>query len=319
MNRKSIASIGLVALLVTCSLPAFAWEKGTHAFIAEQLRKSGTWQTLEGSYGAVAPDMFIYWFSEPYSLYRDFLYDQTHFNVSAIWNAVRDDREKPAAIGFLSHNNVWGADATAHTRARTTGLNEGYAITKGAMLHAMLMQDPDYAALMGNAEDVSLAICHELVEAAGDMVLMQYDPSVGKSLAELARARHSSVGDLMARAYARPLASFSKNTTSPLTVSQSAELIRAAEAQLRDETTFYASLLGGGVDSMMAYNIERYKVLAGAFLASYGLPVPDEATLTALVTGALQGAVAVVRPDYVAEVLATVGYVRAGLREHRIR
>jgi hypothetical protein len=308
MKRNCIGLVLVAALIVGISAPALAWEKGTHAFIAEQLKKGGSWQTAEGSYGAMAPDMFIYWYVDPYSTYRDFLYEQTHFNAWKVWAEVERGSEKPAAIGFLSHNNVWGADSTAHVRARTTGLTEGYVITKAAILHAMLMQDPGYAALMTGYEDVSLGICHELVEAAGDMILM-----------DLTSQPRSNVQNLMVRAYARDLASFSKGTPYPLTKAEAAQVIREAERQFRDDTSAYAALLNGDVETMRAFNVERYKVLAGVFLAAYGIPVPDEGTLTALVTAALDGASAIAEPDYMTEVLATVDYVRVQLRQHKIR
>jgi len=55
-----------------------------------------------------------------------------------VWDSSRCGLQRSLAYGFLSHNDVWGADYTAHHKACTTGLNEGYVITKARWLEKSL-------------------------------------------------------------------------------------------------------------------------------------------------------------------------------------
>jgi len=51
-------------------------------------------------YGAMAPDAFNYMFTQPYILYRDFLYDQTHHYFLKIQQAVKYGYENPVPMGL---------------------------------------------------------------------------------------------------------------------------------------------------------------------------------------------------------------------------
>lgn len=310
MTKKiGIVLVGLMVLGTWFAPSGFSWEKGTHAFIADMLSKGGLLKGAEAMYASMAPDAFNYMFTNPGLTYREFLYGKTHFEAEKVPAAVRYGYERTAAFGFLSHNNAWGADRTAHTASLTLDPTEGYVITKARMLHGFLMNDPGYAALLGGVPEVALEICHSIIEAAGDIILKHYDPTVGGKLTEMAVKPRTNVQNLMVRAYAEDLAGFSQTTLFPLTSSQAKQLIIEAETEFRTAAIGYGFLLSGDDETLTANIIEQFKGLAGAFLAAYGLPVPDDATLTVLIQAGLGVSLQLCQGDYMAEVLATVDYV----------
>ncbi len=234
-------------LWMSVSATSFAWDKGTHAYIADLLRKKAGAQNIEEMYGAMAPDAFNTLFTAPGIAYQGWLYEQTHFEFMKVWNAARTGSEKSAAAGFLSHNNVWGADVTAHTGSLTLDPSEGYIITKAKILHSILMGDESYAALFGSeeAQAVAIEICHNLVEAAGDVILKGYDPELGGKLVALVSRPNANVQKLMIDAYAAELSLFSASTPYPLSSDEAAGLIAQAENEFRMGAIGYGYLLRG--------------------------------------------------------------------------
>lgn len=309
MRKVGIGFLGLLVLGAGFAPAALGWERGTHAFIADQLKRCGGLGGVEAMYGATAPDAFNYLFTNPGLAYRDFLYAKTHFEAGKVLDAVRNGYERAAARGFLSHNNEWGADRTAHTKSLTLNPEEGYIITKAKMLNAMMMADPGYAALVAGAPDVALEICHNLVEAAGDIILKHFDPTVGRKLTAMAARPRTNVQNLMARAYARDLSAFSRTTAFPIGLAQAKQFIAGVETEFRTAAIAYGYLLSGDDEALIANIIDQYKGLASAFLTAYGLSVPDDATLTALISAGLGASFQLCQGDYMTEVLATVDYL----------
>jgi hypothetical protein len=318
MKKAIIGFLGLMVLAVAAAPTAFGWERGTHAFIAELVRRGGGPSTVEAMYASTLPDAFNYLFSEPGSLYREFLYDQTHFHFLQVWKAAKNGDSKNAARGFVSHNNEWGADRTAHVRSLTLEPNEGYVVTKAKMLNELLKsQSPEYAALVESVPDMAIEICHDIVEAAGDLILKHFDSSVGRRLVDLARLPHPDGVNLMVKAYADDLADFSRTTAAPLDKKKAERFIKDVEAEFRSGVIAYGYLLQGDDAGLKANIIEMYKSMAAAFLTSYGIIPPDDAVLAALISGALDGALYLCQSDYMTEVLATADMVKSEIR-HRL-
>jgi hypothetical protein len=314
--------IGAV-IWMSFSATALAWEKGTHAYIADLLRKKAGAQNLEEVYGAMAPDAFNYLFAAPGAAYRDWLYQQTHFEFMKVQNAAKTGSEKSAAAGFLSHNNVWGADTTAHTSSLTFVQGEGYIITKAKMLNSILMQDPGYAALFG-ADDpmvqaAAIEICHNLVEAAGDVIMKHYDPDLGRKLMDIVGRPRPNVQALMIKAYANDLSLFSATTPFPLSAKEASGFIAQVETEFRQGAVGYGYLLLGDDATLIANIVDQFRSLAGAFLAAYGLPVPPDEMLNALINGGLGAAMQICAGDYMTEVNATVDFGAAQLKIHKIK
>lgn len=311
---------GTVTLLSFCLLLAFTsstvsgWERGTHAFIAHHLKKANGPYDLEEMYGAMAPDAFNYLFSPPGILYRGYLYDQTHHYFLKVQSAVKYGYEKASSYGFISHNDTWGADSTAHHASLTLDPNEGYVITKAKMLDEYLKSvSTDYSNLLKDYPDVALEICHNIIEAAGDIVLVRYDRSLGAKIMQIALRPKPNMQNLMVRAYAQGLTDFSQSTAAPLTYAEAEQLIRNEENNFRTSCIAYGYLLQQDEATILDNVISEFKNLASVYLTAYGLPVPDDITLTALLQGSFQAAIVLIENDYLSEIMATINMVKKGM------
>lgn len=310
-----------ICLLATLSIgmavlagAAMAWERGTHAFIADKLKKAGGPYNIDEMYGSMAPDVFNYLFTMPNVAFRDYLYDQTHHQFLKVKTAVKWGYEKSSAYGFLSHNNVWGADSTAHIASRTLLLNEGYVITKAKMLNNWLIANvPQYAALVSGAPAVGVDICHNVIEAAGDIVLARNDASVGAKLMEIALRPKPHMQNLMVRAYAQGLSDVSGSRGYFITLAQAEQLIRSEETKFRISCIGYGYLLQQDESVILANVIAEFKQLAVLYLALNGLPVPDEGTLNALLNVSFQVADSLIKDDYMREIQATIAMVNRNM------
>lgn len=307
-----ILAVGIVmTILVGQSL---AWERGTHAFIADYLKKAEGPYNIDEMYGAMAPDVFNYMFSLPNVLFRDYLYDQTHHNFMILRDAVKRGYEKSSAYGFLSHNNIWGADSTAHIASRTLVPGEGYVITKAAMLNGWLMVNvPPYAALLGSYQPIALEICHNIIEAVGDIVLARYDPSVGAKLMEIASRPKPNMQNLMVRAYAQGLSDVSASLGFYLTPAEAEQLIRNEELNFRNSCIAYGFLLQQDESIIMANVIQQFKQLAQVYLVLYGIPVPSDPELDFLLQVSFTTAISLIEGDYMDEIMATIAMVKRNM------
>lgn len=314
MKRTVSVLVSLGLLLAIISVSAAAWERGTHAFIADKLKKANGPYNIEEMYGAMAPDAFNYLFTAPYIFYRDYLYDQTHHYFLKVQHAVKYGYEKASSYGFISHNNLWGADSTAHQASLTLLPDEGYVITKAKMLDEYLKGvSTDYYNLFKDYPAVALEVCHNIIEAAGDIVLVRYDHSLGAKIMQIAARPKTNMQNLMARAYAQGLSDFSQTTTAPLTPAEAEQFIRATENDFRTSCISYGWLLQQDEATILENVMAQFKQLAAAYFTALGLPVPDDALLTALLQGAFQAAMGLIENDYMPEIMATIEMLKKGM------
>jgi hypothetical protein len=315
MKSSAIVLVSICLLLAFMSGTVSGWERGTHAFIAHHLKKANGPYDIEEMYGAMAPDAFNYMFTLPGLLYRDFLYDQTHHYFLKIQHAVKYGYEKASSYGFISHNDTWGADSTAHHASLTLDPNEGYVITKAKMLDDYLKSvSPDYYNLLKDYPAIALEICHNIIEAAGDIVLVRYDRTLGSKIIQIAARPKTNMQNLMVRAYAKDLYDFSQTTPVPLDSLAAAEqLIRTEENNFRASCIAYGWLLQQDEATILENVIAEFKNLAALYLTAVGLPVPDEATLTALLQGAFQAAIGLIENDYLPEIMATINMLKKSM------
>ncbi|RPJ01054.1 MAG: hypothetical protein EHM31_06725 [Candidatus Aminicenantes bacterium] len=290
-----------------------AWERGTHAYIADALKKAGGPYNIDEMYGSMAPDVFNYMFSPPYVLFRNYLYDQTHHQFSLVRDAVKWGYEKSSAYGFLSHNNTWGADSTAHRASLTLLPGEGYIITKATMLNAMLLADPMYAALVAGNPDVGIEICHNVIEAVGDIVLARHDRTVGAKLIEIALRPQPHMQNLMVRAYASGLAMNSDSLGFHLSLADAESLIRNQELGFRTMCIGYGYLLQGEEAALVANVKAQFLELAKVFLALNGLDVPPDNVIMGLLDASFLVAEQLIQFDYMNEVEATIAMVKRNM------
>jgi hypothetical protein len=314
--KKHLAGTILVALaLAVLAPPAIGWEKGTHLYIADLLKKHGFMNpgNQDEMYGAMAPDIFNYVFDLPPGI-NAYLYDQTHHNFMALWKSVRWGYEKELALGFVSHNDSWGADFTAHHQGRTFGLTEGYIIAKAQLLSGAIDWSTLEAVLGGALPDqVKLDLCHNIVEAAGDVILKRYYPGLGLKLIAAGSRLGDRFRNLLLKAYLPGL--------SPLVGGDAAArtIILGSEAAFRQQqVVMYGLLMRQDETTILQGLAVQFNMLVGGYLASLGINLPDGTDLTPIILYALNGAILLCENDYMTEVNATVQFVERQLKAHKV-
>ena len=317
--KRMIAVVIAVALgMAVFVTPALSWEKGTHLYFADKLKRQGGGNPMnfDEMYGAMAPDIFNYAFELPTDLYA-YLHDQTHNYYYNVWKAVKWGYEKPLAFGFVSHNDKWGADSTAHHNSRTLDPGEGYIITKAGMLSLALA--PYWAAietaLGGTLDDaIKIELCHNIVEAAGDVVLKRSYPQLGKNLVAAGSRSDKRFKNLFLKAYLPGLAALMGDEDAARTL-----LLNGESAFRTGQVVLYGMLLQQDETTVLDGITAQFNALVGAYLGSKGIPEPGSGwpDLTPVIQAALGGAIALIENDYMLEVDATLNYLRAEMKRRK--
>lgn len=205
----------LAVLLVGVSTLAFGWGNATHVFLAHRLGAKVGPVNLQEMYGALTPDVFNFMFDEK----GQTLAYLCHFQPDLLYAVASTPEKKAIAFGFMSHNNVYGADLTAHGTEEPNplwpGHKLGWVIKYGnleaanliAPLKEILMQAKPTGLPADVAEMYAMGLApqmgHDLVETAVDILIKRrQDPLIGLRMAIAARARTPETGDLLADAYA---------------------------------------------------------------------------------------------------------------------
>ena len=133
MERKIRMILGVICcLFLSMPTAALPWNQATHAYIADRLGSTAGHDNLLEMWGSTAPDFFNYIFDP--ELCPGWVADQTHGMYADtflnVWNAAAADADNALAYGFVTHNEPWGADHTAHDACRTCSQNDGYIIVK---------------------------------------------------------------------------------------------------------------------------------------------------------------------------------------------
>lgn len=317
MKRLTICAAIVTVISLSWWSPAFPWASLTHVYIGQELDKQSGPLNLDEVYGITAPDAFNYLFTPPFSEYRDYLYEQTHFEFMKLWDGVKHGYEKPIAHGFIAHNNEWGADRTAHVKSLTLLPYEGYVITKAKALHEVLMQVPEYAAL-GLPESVSIEVCHDIVEAAGDVVINRAIPGLGEKLVKSTLRPSEIFQKLLVEAYAPGLVDFSAGTSLLLDYETAAQVILLSEAGFRSYMATYGWVFQQDEQIIMQGIIADFESMARAYLEALGSPLPSEVDIKPLIEFGLSQAIGLCEYDYLEEVQATIQYVDRQMKMHKI-
>ena len=201
----------LFALVLLLSLGislGFGWGNATHVYFSNCLGvKFGPLNQNE-IYGSVLPDLFNL---EPSAAG---LADAFHFNTDLMMDlylAAPSREAKAAVYGFITHNNVWGADFTAHDNGITVG-NKGWVIYYADKLAPrmklyLVSLFTNIGVPAGDAEGIAgllaPAMAHDLVETAVDVLVKRsMDPLIGERLYRAAKVRSADVPEVFASALA---------------------------------------------------------------------------------------------------------------------
>ena len=180
-ERKSWTILAaLVLILGLGASPAWAWGSATHTYIDDRLNRQGHGQKTRGRCRGT-PQVYNYLFAP----YQPYLYGQTHDDFLKVWEAAgpgRSSVKRAFAYGFVSHNDLWGADVTAHHNGLTFGQGQGYVIAKAQALQLSLS-----AALASLGivlpDAVALDLSHNFVEYGVDVLVKSLDGRVGAKMA----------------------------------------------------------------------------------------------------------------------------------------
>lgn len=316
LTRKPLITVGLICcLFVMIPAAAFPWNQATHAYIADRLGARAGHDNLNEMWGSVAPDFINYVFDP--ALCPTWISDQTHGTYSEtfmkVWNAAGNKFETSLAYGFLSHNQQWGADFTAHISCRTCGRDDGYVIMKARQLLDAPM-DPanpertfgDVFASLEMSSDMALLVAHVITEYAVDIRLgSEVDPLLGRKLATAARNETKRFQPLFVQAFAADYAAYCFGGD----YSAAASELTAVEKGHRKDMIY----LGQAISRPEPVAVQLLAEQLVAVLSELGFhAVPVE-----LITTAISSSMALCA-DYKAELDATVEFVGQNLKEHGI-
>ena len=257
----------------------------------------------------MGPDLFNYVFDSP-SLPD--LYAQTHDQSMKVWSSAKLKQEKALAYGFVSHNDLWGADSTAHRSGRTFGTEEGYVISKASQLKSILETIPEYAALQ-LPDLISLEVSHNFVETGLDILIKRLDPQIGGRLSSAATRRSPVLPALLVRAYARDLSLLPEMNHGKAT-----RLIQFAEKEFRKSMILYGQALTLDDATAIQLIAEQTADISMGFLSAYGIPLPKGLDLIPLITFAIEQSITLCADDFAEEIATTIDFVDQNLQAHGI-
>ncbi|OPY77224.1 MAG: hypothetical protein A4E65_02822 [Syntrophorhabdus sp. PtaU1.Bin153] len=313
MGIIRVCSVVMTILVLSALMPgrSHSWNAATHAYIEERLCKAQG-QLDDGVlnnriYGANAVDIFNDNFTSPYVQFAAYLHDTATDNFMKAWDEAGTGAELAFAYGFVSHNNTWGMDSTAHVSGITYGRGEGYVIAKAQVLTAMLK--PLLEEQLGPLpDDVVVDICHYLVEYGVDFLVRTIDPSVGNKLMTAAQFRSEEVPALLANAYTVDF-----SVIAGLSLDDTEALIETTEG------TFRVWMMGYGWALTQPNALDLVAEGLAEVGAEYlGLPPGSGEALVPTVKQGILTAMALCAPDIDRELRASTGWVNGKLSSHGI-
>jgi hypothetical protein len=310
MKKKYIILWATFFALVFLPSIAFPWGSATHTYIDDNLGKKWGLKNMDEIYGGMSPDIFNFMFDKP--VYMSYLYYQTHNKFVKLWKESRHGNEKTLAYGFVSHNDVWGADSTAHHSGITYGQDEGYIIAKAVILKGILESVPEYQALE-LPDSVALVVSHNLVESGVDILMKRIDPMIGQKMISSALLRSPEFPLLLVNAYAKDFSKYAK-----ITYLDAVKIIISAEREFRKTTILYGQALTQDEAIAIQLISEQMAELSEAFLAAYGIILPSGTYLTPLIKFAIERSMDICANDFSDEIEATIDYVDQQLNSYGI-
>jgi hypothetical protein len=155
-NLLKLGAILVFGILVLGPFTTHAFNSGTHLYIAEQVLQKCT-QKIDLYYGSIAPDLSLY-VAEPQNWPTSF--EDTHYKYIDLRPYALGSKQKAFALGWLTHNEEWGADYYAHIKC-PIGNGEGYVIEK--------------AKILSSQTNLKLEFAHYVIEVTIDLLLKNND------------------------------------------------------------------------------------------------------------------------------------------------
>jgi hypothetical protein len=337
MKTRRLLFAGMMIVFLGMQM-AFSWGNATHVYFAKELGAKYGVPNLNEMYGSLMPDCFNFMLDAPGLT----LTNMCHNNAMNVWLMAKTPAQKSLALGFMTHNQTWGADYTAHVRSFTfpkfidpmTTEPGGYAIEKGYELLDQIVPeltkilvaagvpetdaDGSHVALM-LATGIAPALGHDLSETAVDILLRRnIDREIGARMVLAAQTRPANAGALLAAAYAKDLA-----VACTMSESDATKLIIGAEQEYRKYIIQYGTAFTRPERQTIAMLSEATVPVAEMFIdAALGQNgfAGAQVTVTAdQVTKFILSALDVVKKDYACELDRTLSFIEKGMRENGIR
>jgi len=309
--NKIFISLGMICLaLIFITSEAFPWGYATHAYIDDHIGKKCGSKNMYEIYGGMSPDIFNYMFDYPE--YLGYLYYQTHNEFIQVWEKAKTKREKAFGYGFVSHNDVWGADYTAHHSGITYGQTQGFVIEKAYILKQILEQIPEYQAL-DLPDSLALEVSHNFIENGIDILIKRLDPNIGKKIALSALYRNHKIPLFLVRTYAEDFSAYAG-----ISYPEAAYLITTAEKEFRESMILYGQALMQDEETAVELISEQTADIAESFLGVYGITLPEGIDLMPIIIFAIQQSIEICSGDYADEIEATVYHVDQQLGAHGV-
>lgn len=313
--KKGFAVVWLMAVLMVIgfSSQAFGWAAATHVYVTERVSandcstEQGCSRLMDELYGANGPDMFNYSFD--IAQYLDYLSYALHNESMTLWQNA-GPADKPGAFGFLSHNDVWAADFTAHHGGVQFGKKDGYVIKKAQVLNSLMK--PTYDEL-GIPDDLALFVSHLLLENGLDVLTKRLDPTVGQKLMNSAMKRSASYPLLLSNTYAAGFSSYSG-----LDYETAASLIENTEQGYRTQLLSYGYVLMQDEETAIYIISQQMAGFAKGFLAIYGISIPQDRDLTPDVRFAITKSIEICQDSFEQEMQATIGFVQENMSSNGV-
>jgi len=287
----------LLAFTPSTALP---WGWGAHAYFANRFGAFFGLRNLQEIYGAVLPDVYA---AIPSLAVQEQFYVPTHYNFVEF---VQEARPVLPAVGrgFASHNEIWGADSTAHIQNLTLGTEGGYVIVKQNQLvenNKALFDEITVSLPPPIAELVVNRAAHAAVEVAVDLWLRRkQDPAWGARLFLAASLRDSRIPDLLVKAYKDEPGIDESEIRNAEAVFRQAAIAYSWAFLHKEEVT--VQLLSAQAADQLRQDVELISN------GSIELAV-DPNDLTPILYAAME----LVKDDYFGELSATLGMIRANL------
>ena len=263
LSRVLALAVGISFIL---GLPmAHAFSSATHLYIAQHA--FGV-QNTDLFYGSIAPDIALYTDPDKWpTAFGDTHYDYVDLKRYAVFPV-----QKAFAKGWLTHNELWGADYYAHILnplgnnvCATTSPN-GYVIEK--------------ACLLSQGTGIDSGFAHLVVEIAIDLLLRNnLDPKLGEKLMNASSSRSLLDRTLLATAL---VWNWRDQRTDWFTLA-------STELTFRGVVDLYAAPL----KLPSPYNEQALAKLGARLAEAYGMDVSEEEVLAIL-----EAAIVLCEDDY---------------------
>ena len=285
--------------------PGLCWGSAVHAYVADHLGKKIPLLNLNEVYGAMAPDVFNYMFDNP--ALQQTLVMGTHYESTKVWEAAKFPTGKALAFGFVSHNELFGADHTAHLSLEPD-YPEGYVIAKARLLMPTVQYVLDQNGITITDQDILLTISHTMTEFGLDVLLKNADPQIGHKITTAALLRSPEMPLLMAQAYGSSLGG----------TQQALKFIRPMEQEFRKSIVLYGQALSQDDATSVQLLAQQLAQMSSQFLALYQINVTAE-QIVPLIEFGMTEAMKNCRADFLQAISETIQYVNTEMKANQIR